>query len=959
MIAAAPVFYPTREEWYELPPMVYIERIREKAEASGICKIVPPSGWRPPFSLPSAEVFEFKTRVQIPQLIEGRARLRKEFASKLRKVLFLAGRALPVEYPATSPTAPAFAVDLLTVFRRICAAGGSARASEVVWRELAAEDVESLDVCKQEYERILFLLEERLLRNRPVVALTRVSQSRTTIHASGDAAASSASSKNGGLLEPFEGESAVDRVRRESTVAEANARKAMQAATNEASYARLCSDAARSIGGPRMYPVRPDATSSSLITIAPGVRFYKYFEDIKRCIVGTVTSVLPRQPGQADVVWRIRFRLLGSDVQGLEATHTPGATWDIEEESEDLAVAIQCGTTPEEATEAALRGVCQLCARANRTHELLRCGECKSRFHTDCGWNPIPETGPTDPSVDWFCPTCVDALLRENERAFSSSNGESKEDEQADDDDRELSVLAKFLNPAKLAGFGFDDGENQTLATYWEKENQVRNVLGLSNTKHLEGDDAFDEENERKYWDFVNGHYDGEDVDVWYGNDLDTSRVGSGFPRKSDPNLSEEAKAYAESGWNLNNLPTATGSLLQYLGADVSGIIVPWLYLGMTFSSFCWHVEDHNFCSINYHHSGAAKSWWGVPESQADAFETATRDMCPELFEARKDILQGIVTMFDPTEVARRGVKVFHLIQRPGDIVLTFPRGYHAGFNHGFNVAEAVNFASMGWLKHGKQAVARYASLFKPPVVSHEALVRAVAEKCRKSEEAGGETIETATAALDELKRLVQVEKNLRAVAAARGVHPPAHHHNHHLTHLHSTSPPHHVHHTHRQHGAKRHKGGGGGGYGRERQVLGGVFGDVPRCSECKRFCSFSHVRTYLGPHDDGLLELLAGADDADDVRCLRHAKAGGEDQLVESYSIAELEELIAAVEQRISASDSNNPNGGGLLNHDDQRNGAAQPKIRVRLPSPPDAALVAAAAASNDATRIRLKMKS
>ncbi len=68
---------------------------------------------------------------------------------------------------------------------------------------------------------------------------------------------------------------------------------------------------------------------------------------------------------------------------------------------------------------------------------------------------------------------------------------------------------------------------------------------------------------------------------------------------------------------------------------------MPWLYVGMMFSAFCWHNEDHYFyrfsfivgpfilysniigCldSINYNHTGAPKQWYGVPGLAADAFE--------------------------------------------------------------------------------------------------------------------------------------------------------------------------------------------------------------------------------------------------------------------------------------------------------------------------------------------------
>ncbi|KAJ1941492.1 hypothetical protein GGF37_003529, partial [Kickxella alabastrina] len=45
----APTFYPTAEEFAD--PLAYIQSIRPLAEKSGLCKIVPPEGWSPPFSL--------------------------------------------------------------------------------------------------------------------------------------------------------------------------------------------------------------------------------------------------------------------------------------------------------------------------------------------------------------------------------------------------------------------------------------------------------------------------------------------------------------------------------------------------------------------------------------------------------------------------------------------------------------------------------------------------------------------------------------------------------------------------------------------------------------------------------------------------------------------------------------------------------------------------------------------
>ena len=76
---------------------------------------------------------------------------------------------------------------------------------------------------------------------------------------------------------------------------------------------------------------------------------------------------------------------------------------------------------------------------------------------------------------------------------------------------------------------------------------------------------------------------------------METGALGSGFPKASSLTKSESDQ-YAQSGWNLNNFARLPGSVLSYEGSDISGVLVPWLYVGMCFSSFCW-VSGEKFLS--------------------------------------------------------------------------------------------------------------------------------------------------------------------------------------------------------------------------------------------------------------------------------------------------------------------------------------------------------------------------
>ncbi|EPS73691.1 hypothetical protein M569_01064, partial [Genlisea aurea] len=134
--------------------------------------------------------------------------------------------------------------------------------------------------------------------------------------------------------------------------------------------------------------------------------------------------------------------------------------------------------------------------------------------------------------------------------------------------------------------------------------------------------------------------------------------------------------------------------------------------------------------SINYHHCGAAKTWYGIPGQSAPDFEKVVREqvytpdiLCSDGEDGAFEILSGKTTLFPPSILLVHNVPVYKAVQNPGEYIITFPRAYHAGFSHGFNCAEAVNFAMGDWFPLGSIASRRYALLNKIPLLPQEELL--------------------------------------------------------------------------------------------------------------------------------------------------------------------------------------------------------------------------------------------
>ncbi len=180
---------------------------------------------------------------------------------------------------------------------------------------------------------------------------------------------------------------------------------------------------------------------------------------------------------------------------------------------------------------------------------------------------------------------------------------------------------------------------------------------------------------------------------------------------------------YKRTGWNLVNIASSEGSVLSHLKTSINGVNVPWLYIGMLFSSFCWHNEDNYLYSINYSHFGEAKQWYGVPGAHAKRFEQVTKNFLLESFKDTPDLLHHMTTQISPSLLARHGIPVCQTIQSAKSFVVTFPKAFHAGFSYGFNCGEAVNFATPDWLHDGTEADERYRVFARSSVFSHQRLL--------------------------------------------------------------------------------------------------------------------------------------------------------------------------------------------------------------------------------------------
>ncbi|XP_049436487.1 lysine-specific demethylase 5C isoform X2 [Epinephelus fuscoguttatus] len=708
-----PVFEPSWEEFQD--PLGYIAKIRPIAEKSGICKIRPPPDWQPPFSV-ELDTFRFTPRIQRLNELEAETRVKLNYLDRIARFWEIQASSLKI------PHIERRILDLFSLSKIVTDEGGFEMVcKERRWARVAqrlgyppGKNIGSL--LRSHYERIVYPFEMfQSGANMPPCKPK---------HYDGEDVDKEYKPHSIPLRQSVQ-PSKMSNYGRRANRCQPDPEPTEEDIEKNPELKKLQIYGA----GPKMMGlglvardkgIRKKDELPQTVTIkdstspAPGDTSVKAepLEPQERQSDGSTSSPQPPPPTIT----------VKTEVKKEEPEEEGGKGKKEEEEDSDgpfskMTMRLRRNLSNPQCVDSF---VCRMCGRGDDDEKLLLCDGCDDNYHSYCLIPPLTDP----PKCNWRCPKCV---------------------------------AEECKKPAEA--FGFEQATREyTLQSFGEMADAFKADY-FNMPVHMVPTELV----EREFWRLVSSIE--EDVTVEYGADIHSKEFGSGFPMNNGKRkLTKEEEEYARSGWNLNVMPVLEQSLLCHINGDISGMKVPWLYVGMVFSAFCWHIEDHWSYSINYLHWGEPKTWYGVPSVAAERLEEVMKKLTPELFEFQPDLLHQLVTIMNPNILMSHGVPVVRTNQCAGEFVITFPRAYHSGFNQGYNFAEAVNFCTADWLPAGRSCIEHYRRLRRYCVFSHEELTCKMAASPEKLD------LNLAAATHREMFSIVQEERKLRKGLMERGI---------------------------------------------------------------------------------------------------------------------------------------------------------------------------------------------
>lgn len=346
----APVFRPTLQEFEN--PLTYISKIRPHAEKYGLCKIIPPASWQPPFSL-DVDQMRFTPRVQRLNELEARTRVRLNFLDQIAKFWELQGSSLKIPMVERKP------LDLYSLYRVVQDEGGLETASkERKWSKIATLLNYPLGksgigtILRQHYERILFPFDV-FMTNKHMEHSANPDGSGA---AASDRPMSEADDGGGGGAEE-------------------------QAATSGACETAALGDEATPHHNYKSHGLESRQNAVNVACPAAARRSKRF------------TTAASTIATQSDTLYQ-RFKL-------FERQETRNKRRYDQQRQHERTTRRRKRTTA--AADPLAKYVCLICNRGDSEENMLLCDGCDDSYHTFCLMPPIVEI----PKGDWRCPKCT------------------------------------------------------------------------------------------------------------------------------------------------------------------------------------------------------------------------------------------------------------------------------------------------------------------------------------------------------------------------------------------------------------------------------------------------------------------------------------------------------------------------------------------------------------------------
>uniref|UniRef100_A0A8C1FI95 Jumonji and AT-rich interaction domain containing 2a n=1 Tax=Cyprinus carpio carpio TaxID=630221 RepID=A0A8C1FI95_CYPCA len=133
------------------------------------------------------------------------------------------------------------------------------------------------------------------------------------------------------------------------------------------------------------------------------------------------------------------------------------------------------------------------------------------------------------------------------------------------------------------------------------------------------------------------------------------------------------------------------------------GVTIPWLNIGMVFSTSCWCRDQNSLPYIDYLHTGADCIWYCIPAEEKSKLDKVVHTLLQANGTPGLEMLERNI-MISPEVLRRKGVKVYRTVQQSGQFMVCFPGTFVSKVCCGYSVSETVHFANPQWMKLGFEA---------------------------------------------------------------------------------------------------------------------------------------------------------------------------------------------------------------------------------------------------------------